>query len=431
MNIKELAILLSPDKSEWKNLATRSVKTQEEIFIKVREILDAVKNNGDSSLKQFTEKFDHVRLGGLSVSSAQIQQATDLINSELKAAIQIAKNNIEKFHRAQKSSVVEVETMPGVTCWQKDHPIEKVGIYIPGGTAPLFSTVLMLAIPAKLAGCEQIVLCTPPTGGQIHPAILYTANLCGVTEIYQVGGAQAIAAMAYGTESIPQVYKIFGPGNQYVNVAKQMVAQEGVAIDLPAGPTELAIFADETGNPEFIAADFLSQIEHGKDSQVVMVTTSKLLIPKVLKELESQASKLDRQEFLLASLKNSRIIYLSEVKTCFEFLNFYAPEHLIIASEDARNYLDLITTAGSVFVGNYTPESAGDYASGTNHTLPTNFAARAWSGVNLGSFTRKITYQEITKEGIQDLAAVVSIMAEAEGLVAHSNAAMIRVTGEI
>jgi histidinol dehydrogenase len=378
-------------------------------------------------LREYTKKFDGVVINDLFVSEEEFIAAENSISPGLKNAILIAKNNIEKFHEAQKNETVKIETMPGVNCWRKNLPIEKVGLYIPGGTAPLFSTILMLAVPAQLAGCREIILCTPPSkDGSINPAILFTAKLCGVTKIVKAGGAQAIAAMAYGTESISEVYKIFGPGNSFVTCAKQLLAKDGIAIDIPAGPSELAVYADAGVPGSFVAADLLSQAEHGIDSQVVLVSTDKNVIQNVLAEIEKQVENLPRKEIAKVALKKSVAILANDEISAMDILNNYAPEHLILACENATELSEKVINAGSVFLGVWSPESAGDYASGTNHTLPTNGNARAWSGVSLDSFVKKVTFQEITREGLQNIGSAVELMAEAEGLIAHKNAVTIR-----
>ena len=394
----------------------------------IKNILQRVKASGDEALLSLTEQFDKVKLAALKLSGEEIKNAQKQISPELKNAISIAKANIEKFHSAQKRSTAVIETMTGVSCWRKSVAIEKVGLYIPGGSAPLFSTVLMLGIPARIAGCKQIVLCTPPDkSGKVDPSIIYTANLVGVTDIYTVGGAQAIAAMAYGTASIPKVNKIFGPGNQYVTKAKQMINLEGVAIDMPAGPSEVAIIADKTANPAFIAADLLSQAEHGADSQVVLITDSQQLIDDVFEAIETQVAELPRKEIARECLLQSKAVLVKDMEEAVLVSNTYAPEHLIINITNAEVLAEKITQAGSVFIGAYTPESVGDYASGTNHTLPTNGAASAYSGVSLDSFVKEITFQKISGSGLLNLGPTVEIMAEAEQLVAHKNAVSIRI----
>jgi histidinol dehydrogenase len=416
-----------PSKSTWSELAKRPEFERNQFTKVVSDILSEVKNKGDKSLIEFTEKFDKIKLNSLNVTSQEIELATTLVSQELKDAIQVAKSNIEKFHQAQNITEKEVETTKGVKCWRKSVAIEKVGLYIPGGSAPLFSTILMLAIPAQLAGCKQIVLCTPPDKqGNINPAILYTASLLGVSQLFKVGGAQAIAAMAFGTESIPQVYKIFGPGNQFVTKAKELIQQEGVAIDMPAGPSEVLIVADKTCVPAFVAADLLSQAEHGADSQVILLSDDKTVLENVNQELTSQVAQLPRAQIAKKALENSKSILLENMEECIHFSNLYAPEHLIISSQNSEKFIDKIVNAGSVFLGNYSCESAGDYASGTNHTLPTNGFARNYSGVSLDSFVKKITFQKLEKEGIQAIGNAIEIMAEAEQLFAHKNAVTLR-----
>lgn len=420
-------IIKYPTTLELQELLKRPTFESDYLESTVKNIITRVRKCGDQALLELNEKFDKVKLDTLTVSEREIKSAANAISNELKDAILTAASNIRTFHNSQKREEQPIETSPGVTCWRKAVAIEKVGIYIPGGTAPLFSTVLMLAIPAAIAGCKEIVLCTPPDqNGNINPAILHTADLTGVTKMYKVGGAQAIAAMAYGTESIPKVDKIFGPGNQYVTAAKQMVSLDGVAIDMPAGPSELAIIADPSANPAFVAADLLSQAEHGRDSQVILFGTDENLINQVSEEIQSQIRNLPRKEIAKACLSNSKAILVRDTDEAIELSNYYAPEHLIIASENAENVAEKVVNAGSVFIGNYTPESAGDYASGTNHTLPTNGAARAYSGVSLDSFVKQITFQKITREGIKNLGPAIEKMAEAEQLLAHKNAVTIR-----
>ena len=416
-----------PDKSKWSELLKRPVMNTESLNEVVKSILDQVKYNGDEAVLSFEETFDHVRLRSLVVTEEEIQEAESLISDELKKAIVLAKNNIARFHEAQRFKGVQVETQPGVTCWQKSVPIERVGLYIPGGTAPLFSTVLMLAIPANIAGCGEIVLCTPPArDGKVHPAVLFAAKTAGVNHIYKIGGVQAIGAMAYGTQSVPRVYKIFGPGNQYVTAAKQLVSMGDVAIDMPAGPSEVMVLADDTANPVFVAADLLSQAEHGVDSQAMLVTTSELLQQAVMKEVECQLDVLPRKEIASKSLKYSRLILVKDMDEAIEMVNEYAPEHLIIQTKDYVALAKRVVNAGSVFLGKYACESAGDYASGTNHTLPTNGYAKAYNGVNLDSFCRKITYQELTAQGIGRIGKAVEVMAANEQLDAHKNAVTVR-----
>lgn len=416
-----------PNKERWDELIKRPVINEEQLTKAVTSIIISVKQKGDQALIEYSSLFDNVDLTSINVSTQEIEQAIRQTSQELKDAIKVAYNNIATFHKAQQLTEEIVETTPGVKCWRKSIAIEKVGLYIPGGSAPLFSTILMLGIPAQIAGCKEIVLCTPPDKNQeIDPAILYTANLVGITKIYKVGGAQAIAGMAYGTETIPQVYKIFGPGNQYVTKAKELVQQAGVAIDMPAGPSEVLVIADETCNPEFVAADLLSQAEHGADSQVILLSDSESIVKSCLAEIKHQVEVLPRKETALKALFNSKAVVLNNMDECIELSNDYAPEHLIIASEMANQHVDKITNAGSVFLGNYSCESAGDYASGTNHTLPTNGYAKNYSGVSLDSFVKKITYQELTKEGINNIGKAIEIMAEAEQLMAHKNAVSVR-----
>lgn len=426
-----MILITNPDKSQWTELLKRPVMNTENLFDTVRGIIDSVKAGGDRAVIEYEEKFDKVVLDALAVSAAELEEADALISDELKAAIRLAKQNIETFHAAQRFEGRKVETQPGVTCWQKAVAIEKVGLYIPGGTAPLFSTVLMLAVPAKIAGCKEIVLCTPPgKDGKVHPAVLFAAKVAGVSRIFKAGGVQAIAAMAYGTESIPKVYKIFGPGNQYVTAAKQLVSLRDVAIDMPAGPSEVEVLADETANPVFVAADLLSQAEHGVDSQAMLVTTSGRLQQAVKEEVERQLALLPRKEIAEKSLANSKLIVVRDMEEAIELTNAYAPEHLIIETSDYMSVAGQIVNAGSVFLGSLTPESAGDYASGTNHTLPTNGYAKAYSGVSLDSFIRKITFQEILPEGIRAIGPAIEEMAANEHLDAHKNAVAVRL-GEL
>lgn len=417
----------NPDRKEWAELIKRPVQDFKKIEEIVGPILKKIRKKGDKALRKFALEYDHVTLQDLLVSRKEIEEAEKLVSDDLKAAIAVAKDNIDKFHKGQKEEVLEVETMPGVVCMRKSVPIEKIGLYIPGGTAPLFSTVLMLGIPANIAGCKEIVICTPTDhSGKVNPAILYTANLIGIDKIVKIGGAQAIGALAYGTETVPKVYKIFGPGNQYVTAAKQMVSQQGVAIDMPAGPSEVAVFADDSAIPAFVAADLLSQAEHGVDSQVVLVSTSKALINAVKEEIAQQIATLPRKHIAEKSLENSLSILMKDRKEAVAFLNAYAAEHLILSVDDAEEVADQITNAGSVFIGNFTPESAGDYASGTNHTLPTNGYARAYSGVSLDSFVKKITFQKISHEGIRTIGPTIEKLAEAEQLMAHKEAVSVR-----
>ncbi len=413
--------------SEWAQLLARPTFDNATLFDTVRTVLNDVKSKGDEAVKAYEEKFDKVTLSSLIVSQDEILEAGSIVSEELKKAILLAKDNIQKFHKAQAQELPCVETMPGVTCWQKAKAIEKVGLYIPGGTAPLFSTVLMLAIPAQIAGCKEIVLCTPPNKeGKVHPAVLFAAKTAGVNKIFKIGGVQAIASMAFGTESVPKVYKIFGPGNQYVTAAKQMVSLKDVAIDMPAGPSEVEVLADDSANPVFVASDLLSQAEHGVDSQAILVTTSESLANKVMQEVESQLAKLPRKEIAEKSIANSKIFIVKDMQEAVCISNSYAPEHLIISANGYREIAEQIDNAGSIFLGHYTPESAGDYASGTNHTLPTNGYAKAYSGVNLDSFRKKITYQEITKEGLERIGDAIEIMASNEQLFAHQNAVILR-----
>ena len=416
-----------PSADQWLDLLRRPALDTEKLFDAVRSLINKVRTEGDRALLELEERFDAVRLSSLGVTPEEMEAASRQVAEPLKAAIRLAKQNIETFHSSQRFVGKKVETMPGVTCWQKAVGIEKVGLYVPGGTAPLFSTVLMLAVPAQIAGCREIVLCTPPdqTGG-VHPAILFAAQLAGVSRIYKVGGAQAIAAMAYGTESISRVYKIFGPGNQYVTAAKQLVSLHGVAIDMPAGPSEVVVLADETAHPSFVAADLLSQAEHGVDSQVLLVTPSQRLQQAVKEEVEKQLAVLPRREIAACALANSRLIQVRNLDEAVRLVNAYAPEHLIIETAHYGEVAEQITHAGSVFLGSLTPESAGDYASGTNHTLPTNGYARAYSGVSLDSFIRKITFQEIQAEGIQAIGPAIEEMAASEQLEAHKNAVTVR-----
>ena len=416
-----------PERQKWPELLKRPVMNTVSLNEMVRGILDQVKYNGDEAVLSYEETFDHVRLKSLAVTEEEMQEAEQLVSDELKKAIVLAKGNIARFHEAQRFKGVQVETQMGVTCWQQSVPIERVGLYIPGGTAPLFSTVLMLAIPAKIAGCKEIVLCTPPArNGKVHPAVLFAAKTAGVSHIYKIGGVQAIGAMAYGTQTVPRVYKIFGPGNQYVTAAKQLVSMGDVAIDMPAGPSEVLVLADETANPVFVAADLLSQAEHGVDSQAVLVTTSVSLQQAVMKEVERQLNTLPRKEIANKSLKFSRLILVKDMDEAIDMVNEYAPEHLIIQTKDYETLAKRVVNAGSVFLGKFACESAGDYASGTNHTLPTNGYAKAYNGVNLDSFCRKITYQELTAQGIGRIGKAIEVMAANEQLDAHKNAVTVR-----
>ena len=419
--------ILYPHKNDWADILKRPVLNMETLRGTVCEVLDKIKAEGDKAVIEYEERFDKVKLESLAVTDEEMKEAEAQVPIELKVAILLAQRNIYTFHKQQKFEGKKVETMEGVTCWQKAVGIEKVGLYIPGGTAPLFSTVLMLAVPARVAGCKEIVLCTPPNKeGKIHPAILYAAQVSGVSKIFKAGGVQAIGAMAYGTESVPKVYKIFGPGNQYVMAAKQQVSLHDVAIDMPAGPSEVEVIADETANPAFVAADLLSQAEHGVDSQVVLITTSEKLLHEVEYEVQHQLARLPRWQMAEKSLANSKLVLVKDMEEAIAMTNEYAPEHLII---EAKNYMELaekVVNAGSVFLGSYTPESAGDYASGTNHTLPTNGYAKAYSGVSLDSFIRKITFQEINREGIQNIGPAIEVMAANEQLDAHKNAVSVR-----
>ena len=422
-----MILISNPDKSQWQEILKRPVMNTENLFDTVRSVIDRVKEEGDRAVLDYEEKFDKVVLASLAVSEEEQQEAENLVSEDLKAAIRLAKQNIETFHAAQRFEGKKVQTQPGVTCWQKAVAIEKVGLYIPGGTAPLFSTVLMLAVPARIAGCKEIVLCTPPgRDGKVHPAVLFAAKVAGVNRIFKAGGIQAIAAMAYGTESVPKVYKIFGPGNQYVTAAKQLVSLRDVAIDMPAGPSEVEVLADETANPVFVAADLLSQAEHGVDSQAILITTSVELQQAVKVEVERQLALLPRKEIAEESLANSKLIVVDSMTEAIELTNAYAPEHLIIETEDYLSVAERIVNVGSVFLGSLTPESAGDYASGTNHTLPTNGYAKAYSGVSLDSFIRKITFQEIKPEGLNIIGPAIELMAANEQLDAHKNAVSVR-----
>uniref|UniRef100_UPI003216B0D5 histidinol dehydrogenase n=1 Tax=uncultured Draconibacterium sp. TaxID=1573823 RepID=UPI003216B0D5 len=418
---------INPDKKVWPEILKRPLFDVSELYGKVQAILNEIRKNGDEALREFTEKFDGIKLNTLVVSEEEITEAENIVSSELKEAIALAAKNIKTFHASQQSKIKKMETTPGVSCWQKAVAIEKVGLYIPGGTAPLFSTVLMLAIPAQIAGCKEIVLCSPPDKtGKIHPAILYAAKVAGVTQIYKLGGVQAIGAMAYGTETVPQTFKIFGPGNQYVMAAKQLVSMNDVSIDMPAGPSEVLVVADETSNPAFVASDLLSQAEHGADSQVVLLANNSETIESVKKEFTVQLEALPRKQLAEKALSNSVLIVIENKTEQIDLINEYAPEHLILSTKDYLSISDKITNAGSVFLGELTPESAGDYASGTNHTLPTNGWARSYSGVNLDSFNKKITFQEITKQGLLNIGPAIEKMAAAEELEAHKNAVTLR-----
>lgn len=422
-----MKVYKNPAQSDWSKILSRPALDSKKVEKIVKPILKKVMRKGDRSLIKFALEYDHVELKKFEVSSKDIESAAEQVDSTLKHAIKVAINNVRSFHEAQKSEPLHMETLPGVFCSRKNVPIQKVGLYIPGGTAPLFSTVIMLGVPAKIAGCKEIILCTPPNPyGKVNPAILYTAALIGINKIYMIGGAQAIAAMAYGTESVPQVYKIFGPGNQYVTAAKQLVSKEGVAIDMPAGPSEVLVYADETAIPSFVAADLLSQAEHGVDSQVVLVSSQEYIIKEVKKELKLQLVNLPRRDTAEKSLSGSMAILMTDGDQAINLINEYAAEHLILSVKDPEVVAEKIFNAGSIFLGNYSPESAGDYASGTNHTLPTNGYAKAYSGVSLESFYKKITYQKLTPEGIKNLGKTVELMAEAEHLMAHKEAISVR-----
>lgn len=422
-----MKVIKYPPKDTWKDIVKRPVQDTQSLEKKVAEIIADVRENGDAALRTYAKRFDNVDLTGLEVSAAEFAEAELCIPDDLKAAIAIAKTNIEKFHAVGNETQEVIETTPGVFCWRETRPIEKVGLYVPAGTAPLFSTVLMLAIPAKLAGCGEIVMCSPcDASGNVNAVTLYTAKLCGVTRVFKIGGAQAVAAMGYGTESVPNVYKILGPGNQYVTEAKLQISRAGVAIDMPAGPSEVAVLADETAIPAFVASDLLSQAEHGPDSQVILVSTSESIINDALTQVAKQIESLPRRQTAVSAIENSTAILVEDLQTGIDLINEYAPEHLILATENADADANKIVNAGSVFIGNYSCESAGDYASGTNHTLPTNGFARAFSGVSVESFTKKITFQKLTREGIQNLGPVIEIMARAEGLNAHERAVSIR-----
>lgn len=422
-----MKVYKNPKREEWSGLMKRPSINQEQLNQEVLTIIKDVKRNGDQSLRKYASIFDGVDLDKLQVSDEEIKEAVDIVSPKLKAAIEMAYQNIKKFHLAQQVQQEIIETSPGIKCWRKSVAIEKVGLYIPGVSAPLFSSILMLGIPAQIAGCEEVILCSPSNENQeINPAILYTAQLVGINKIYKIGGAQAIAAMAYGTESIPQVYKIFGPGNQFVTRAKELIQQDAVAIDMPAGPSEVLIIADQNSNPSFVAADLLSQAEHGADSQVILLSDQEFIIDACLEEIEKQKEALPRKEIVQNSLLNSKAIVLNSLNDCLDFSNQYAPEHLILAMKDANQFMEAVKNAGSVFLGEYSCESAGDYASGTNHTLPTNGFAKNHSGVSLDSFVKKITFQELSKEGLLHIGTAIEIMAEAEELIAHKNAVTIR-----
>lgn len=417
----------NPPQSQWSSLTQRPTQSFAEIEQTVKAIFKEIQTKGDTAVAKYTSLFDGIKLDKFLVSENEIKEAEKQVSTELKEAIALAKSTIYKFHSAQKTSKIEFETIKGVICWQEKRAIQKVGLYIPGGTAPLFSTVLMLAIPAQIMGCEEIILCSPPDkNGKINPAILYASNLCGVTKIFKVGGIQAIAALTFGTESIPKVYKIFGPGNQFVTVAKQVATQFGTAIDMPAGPSELLVYADDSAIPAFVASDLLSQAEHGTDSQVILVSNSQKLIDEVEIQIDNQIQVLPRKDIAQKAIKNSKLIFIEKENDALDFINEYAPEHFIICSKNEDYFVSGIQNAGSVFIGNFTPESAGDYASGTNHTLPTNGFAKNYSGVNLDSFSKAISFQKISEQGIKNIGNAIEIMAEAEGLQAHKNAVSLR-----
>lgn len=422
-----MQIIDNPSRTTWNDILKRPTQTVDDIEATVNMVFNEIRQEGDVAIKRYTERFDGVNLESNIVTPEELQKASELVSDALKEAIDVAKLNIVAFHAAQKTTKISLKTTEGVNCWQEKRPIEKVGLYIPGGTAPLFSTVLMLAVPAQIAGCKEVVLCSPPNKqGNITPEILYAAQLCGVTKIIKVGGIQAIAALTFGTESIPKVYKIFGPGNQFVTVAKQLATKYGVAIDMPAGPSELLIVADETAKASYVASDLLSQAEHGTDSQVILVSTSKEVLKNVSQEVEKQLEVLPRKAIAEKSIANSKLIYVETHDIALDMINEYGPEHFIICTANEDYYVNGIANAGSIFIGNYTPESAGDYASGTNHTLPTNGFSKAYSGVNLDSFLKSMTFQKISKEGILNIGNAIELMAEAEGLQAHKNAVTIR-----
>lgn len=419
--------IIFPSRSQWQELLQRPVIDTATLQQQVKAVMDVVKQDGDKAVMQFTRQFDAVQLDNMEITEAVIDETIQLVPDHLKRAIKQAAHNIRVFHEQQKTPVEIVETMKGVRCWRKSVGIERVGLYIPGGTAPLFSTILMLGIPAQIAGCKEVILCSPPDkNGKLHPAIIYAANLVGITKIFTIGGVQAIAAMTYGTETVPKVYKIFGPGNQYVTCAKQLAQQEGIAIDMPAGPSEVCVLADNSADPAFVAADLLSQAEHGTDSQVLLVSTDAVLVDEVMQQLNIQLLQLPRKEIAAQALTNSKAIIVKDMNEAIDLVNEYAAEHLIISCEQDEWLADKIINAGSVFLGNYSPESAGDYASGTNHTLPTNGFAKAYSGVSVDSFVKKITYQKLSKDGLAAIAPAVTAMAAAEGLDAHKNAVLIR-----
>lgn len=419
--------IINPAEGTWEQILKRPTATFQEIEVTAKSVFNEIQNKGDDAVCKYTSLFDGIVLQNYEVSAAEIQEAIALVSDELKEAIVLAKSNIEKFHKAQQTAKIEVETTDGVLCWQEKRPIQKVGLYIPGGNAPLFSTVLMLAVPANIAGCREVILCSPPNKqGKINPAILFTANLCGVTKIFKVGGIQAIAGMTFGTKSIPKVYKIFGPGNQFVTVAKQLATQYGVAIDMPAGPSELLIFADDSANASFVAADLLSQAEHGIDSQTILVSTSITLIDAVEHAVTIQIQNLPKKDIALQSIQNSKLIFVENDAIALQLIDEYAPEHFIVCSKNEDYFINFIQNAGSTFIGNFTPESAGDYASGTNHTLPTNGYSKSYSGVNLDSFLKTMSFQKISDKGILNIGKAIEIMADAEGLFAHKNAVTLR-----
>jgi len=420
-------IYQNPVKEEWSQLLQRPSFDNAELHKNVKHILKDVKKDGDKAIKKYTKKFDDIKLKDFEVTSKEIEEAITSLPENLKNAVQTAANNINKFHSKQFAEPEIIETMPGIQCWRKSVPIEKVGLYIPGGTAPLFSTILMLGIPSKIAGCEEIILCTPPDKNKkLHPAILFAAQLVGVTRVFKIGGVQAIAAMAYGTETVPKVYKIFGPGNQFVTHAKQLIQHDGIAIDMPAGPSEVCVIADGTSNPAYVAADLLSQAEHGPDSQVLLISTSFDLVEDVMEEIQKQLKELDRKKIAIKALENSKALVVNDLNEAIEISNEYAPEHLIICCKDEELIAERIINAGSVFLGDYSPESAVDYASGANHTLPTNGFAKIYGGVSVDSFVKKITYQKLTQQGLHNISNTVIQMAEAEGLDAHANAVQVR-----
>jgi histidinol dehydrogenase len=426
-----MQVIKYPALETWSTLLSRPALDSQSLFEKVGSILSDVKHHGDKAVKKYTFQFDKVQIDQLEVTREEIEDASLQIPKNLKEAIEMCRRNIWKFHSAQQHDLPQIQTTPGVICWQKAIPIEKVGLYVPGGTAPLFSTVLMLGVPAQIAECKEIILCTPPDKeGKIHPAILYAAKVAGIHRIFKIGGTQAIGAMAYGTETVPKVYKIFGPGNQYVTAAKQLIAMDGVAIDLPAGPSEVMVIADESAHPKFLAADLLSQAEHSADSQSILITVDENLVESVLVEIEEQLNRIPKKEIAQKALENGKIILLKSLEEAVAMANEYAPEHLIISTRYSLGVASIITNAGSIFLGHFTPESAGDYASGTNHTLPTNGYAKAYNGVNLDSFMRKVTFQQISREGLSNLSNAIILMAENEGLYAHSNAVKVRLDEE-